>query len=123
MSKNGHLIFLIKSLPSTAIPMAPDSNSIILVSDASCTHLPLSYSHPFYQKVLWVPPSKHIFICLLLTISTIYAMVPAILTIPVIADSQLNSQNYVSKYKLCPAFAQTSDDSPSFSRQSQNPIP
>ena len=46
------------------------------------------------------PPSEHIPIYLLLTTSTVSTLVPAILIICLSADSQLNSQNDVSTYKL-----------------------
>lgn len=65
MSKTERLIFLIKCVPSIALPIALNSNSIILVAEAKILTILLHPSLPHnsqsvYQEILWALPSKHI---------------------------------------------------------------
>lgn len=67
MSKTQCLIVLIKSGPSTALPISLHSNSIILLAEAkiltSLLHSSLIlivFFYPIYQEILWTLPSKYI---------------------------------------------------------------
>lgn len=112
MSKTQCLIFLIKSVPSTALPISLHSNSIILLAEAkiltSLLHSSLILIVFFIQstrKSCGLYLQSISWIHLLPTTSTGTILVQATLIIPLTVDSQCSSQGDTRKckssYVLC----------------------